>query len=92
MQTSRVTLGVLRERRHGESRVALVPADIKRLTAVTRVYVERGAGGLAGMADEEYVAAGAHIVTASEVFAQADVLLGVRPPESLEPRCRSASR
>jgi NAD(P) transhydrogenase subunit alpha len=84
MQTSRVTLGVLRELRHGESRVALVPADIKRLTAVTRVYVERGAGGLAGMADEEYVAAGAQIVTAGEVFAQADVLLGVRPPESLE--------
>jgi hypothetical protein len=34
IQTLRATLGVLRELREGESRVALVPADIKRLSGL----------------------------------------------------------
>jgi NAD/NADP transhydrogenase alpha subunit len=46
IQTLRATLGVLRELREGESRVALVPADIKRLSGL--MYTSnRGAGGYA---------------------------------------------
>jgi hypothetical protein len=46
-----VSLGLLRERLPGERRVALTPADVKRLSAKAIVTVETGAGLEAGFPD-----------------------------------------
>jgi NAD(P) transhydrogenase subunit alpha len=63
-----------------ESRVASIPAVVKRLiTPQVVVAVESGAGKQASHPDSEYTAVGAQIVDA-EFWAQADIVLCVRPP------------
>jgi NAD(P) transhydrogenase subunit alpha len=81
-------LGVLQERRPGETRVALVPAQVP-LAANPKtgleVLVEPGAGLHAGFSDAEYAEKGATIAAdRAQVLAQADVLLCVRLPEDSE--------
>ena len=49
-----VSLGLLRERLAGERRVALTPADVKRLSAKAIATVETGAGLEAGFPDDAY--------------------------------------
>src|SRR5690606_34032129 len=57
-----VTIGVPRETRVGERRVALVPKVLGKLSARgATVVVEAGAGAGALIPDEEYTAAGAEI-------------------------------
>src|ERR1700681_781571 len=56
-----VSLGLLRERLPGERRVALTPADVKRLSAKAIVTVETGAGLEAGFPDVAYANAGANL-------------------------------
>lgn len=73
-------LGVPKEIRPGERRVALVPAELARLAGV-QVVVETGAGDAALYSDAEYQAAGATVVgTASELFAASDLVAKVQPP------------
>jgi proton-translocating NAD(P)+ transhydrogenase subunit alpha len=84
MDSLPVTIGVLKEIASGERRVALVPADIKRLSTRARFYVQAAAGAAAGIPDREYVAAGARVSTAQNVVAAADVLVKIRPPEATE--------
>ena len=63
----------------GERRVALVPELVSKLTAAgLEVHVQFGAGLEAGFRDKDYEEKGARL--ASDVFAEADVLLKVRPP------------
>lgn len=63
----------------GERRVALVPELVSKLTAADlEVHVQLGAGVEAGFKDKDYEEKGARL--ASDVFAEADVLLKVRPP------------
>ena len=78
-------VGVLREIKADEYRVALTPAGARELVARGHsVVVQRGAGGGSAFADETYVAAGATIAeSADEVFEQATLLLKVKEP--LEP-------
>ncbi len=73
-------LGVPKETYPGETRVALVPADVPALVkAGLKVSVEAGAGTVAGYPDAEYVAKGAEIVTERrKLFAEATVLARVR--------------
>ena len=67
-----------RETREGETRVALVPELVGKLTAQGYdVAVEPGAGNGALHADEEYVAAGAEIV--DEPWLDAVVVVSVNP-------------
>lgn len=75
--TDPLTVGVARESRPGERRVALVPKLIERLIKRgLRVVVEPGAGAQAHLADEVFVRAGAEI---GEPWS-ADVVLKVAPP------------
>ena len=68
-----------RETRDGESRVAMVPELVGRLTGLGYdVLVEPDAGRHALIADEEYVAAGA--VLDDRAVEGADVLVAVQPP------------
>jgi hypothetical protein len=78
---SRMRIGVPREREEGERRVALVPESVEQLAEDGfEVLVEAGAGG-EWRPDGAYEEAGATLVeNAEELYAQADVVLKVRPP------------
>ena len=55
----RVRLGIPRERREGERRVAATPETVKQLAGLgLEVLVESGAGAAAGHGDEDYRPAG----------------------------------
>src|SRR5262245_1825415 len=76
------TVGVVRERGRGETRVALVPETVERLrTAGLDVVVESGAGQNAWLSDDDYRSAGASIGSAEQVVANADILVCVQAPE-----------
>ena len=73
-------LGLLKE--HGsETRVALLPEIVKTFTDLkVSVLVEQGAGETAFAADADYEAVGAKVVSRTDVFKQAEVLLQIQPP------------
>jgi len=74
-----VQVGVGREQRAGERRVAATPETARQLTALgLHLLVESGAGTEAGFADAAFKEAGATVI--SELpFEALDVLLHVRP-------------
>ena len=77
-------LGIPVESREGETRVAATPETIKKLIAAKHeVFVESGAGVRSSITDEAYVAAGAKIVAADDVYG-VDALLKVRAPNDVE--------
>ena len=72
-------LGIPRERREGERRVAATPDTVKQLAAMgLEVLVETGAGDGAGHADPGYRNAGATVVPQLDLAAL-DILAHVRP-------------
>jgi len=76
-----VKIAVARETRTGESRVALVPELVGKLTALGYdVAVETGAGAGAQYFDEDYVEAGATV--GEDALAEADVVVSVNPLDS----------
>ncbi len=82
-------VGVPKEIKTAENRVALVPAGAETLAAEGHgVLVEQGAGLGSGFADDAYRAAGATIVAAApEVWTRAELILKVKEPiESEWPR------
>ncbi len=81
-------VGVPKEIKDNEFRVGLVPSTVRELTAGEhRVLVETGAGVGAGLADADYVAAGAEIVPdADAVFDQAELIVKVKEPLKEERR------
>jgi len=77
-----LTVGAVRERAPGERRVALVPEAVTLLRrAGLDVLVENGAGSGAWFTDTDYTAAGAAVVPADELYARADAVLCVGPPD-----------
>ncbi|MEE1929286.1 alanine dehydrogenase [Streptomyces sp. TRM 70351] len=79
-------VGIPREVKNNEFRVAITPAGVQELArGGHQVYVEQGAGLGSSITDQEYVAAGAAILaTADEVWATADLLLKVKEPVAEE--------
>ncbi|WP_181387457.1 alanine dehydrogenase [Streptomyces sp. Act143] len=77
-----VKVGIPREVKNNEFRVAITPAGVHELVRHGhQVVIEQGAGVGSSIPDEEYVAAGAQILgTADEVWATADLLLKVKEP------------
>jgi NAD(P) transhydrogenase subunit alpha len=76
-----LTVGVLREDAADERRVALVPADVGRLTPTgLALLVECGAGDRAWFCDQAYAEAGAETVSRAELCRRSDVLLCVGAP------------
>jgi len=74
-------VGVPREIKPGEQRVALTPGGAAALAeAGHRVLVERGAGTGSGIRDDEYAAVGAALGTVEEVWARAELVLKVKEP------------
>jgi len=84
-------VGLPREVKADEYRVALLPVGVEELTARGHtVLVERGAGQGSGIEDDLYLAAGARVVEqAAEVWAEADLIVKVKEPQPEEwPRLR----
>jgi alanine dehydrogenase len=84
-------VGVPREIKSDEYRVAMLPVGAEELTAAGHtVLFEAGAGQGSGIADALYAAAGGHVVdTAEEVWARADLVIKVKEPQPTEwPRLR----
>ena len=75
-------VGVPREIKDGENRVAITPAGVSALRHHGhQVLVETGAGEGSGYGDAEYHDAGADIAaTAAEVFERAQLMLKVKEP------------
>ncbi len=75
-------IGVPKELKEDEYRVALTPAGVRELTSVGHtVYVEAGAGLGSSMPDDEFVRTGAQIIAAADdVWADADLVCKVKEP------------
>ncbi|HXE00167.1 MAG TPA: alanine dehydrogenase [Candidatus Acidoferrum sp.] len=84
-------VGVPREIKPGEERVALTPAGVRALVQTGhRVVVEHGAGLGSSIRDEEYTREGATTASVDEVWAQAELVLKVKEPIAEEyPRMRA---
>ena len=78
-------IGIPRETRAGETRVAATPETIKKLAGSGKheIVVEAGAGIAASIPDDAYAAAGARIGSAPDAFG-ADIVLKVRGPSVTE--------
>lgn len=84
-------IGVPKEIKTNENRVAVVPAGVEALTSCGHeVFVEESAGIGSGFSDEDFTGAGATILsTADEVWAKADMIIKVKEPIAEEyPRMR----
>lgn len=75
-------IGVPKEIKNNENRVAVTPAGVKELIAHGHeVYVQRTAGEGSGFPDEAYEKAGAKMLpTIEEVYAVADMIIKVKEP------------
>jgi len=75
-------IGVPKEIKNNENRVALTPAGTQEMVRRGHtVYVQTKAGEGSGFNDEEYVGAGAKILSrAEEVFAIAEMIIKVKEP------------
>lgn len=75
-------IGVPREIKRDEYRVAMLPVGVEELTrAGHKVLIEASAGIGSGISDAEYAAEGAEIVaTAREIYERADLIVKVKEP------------
>ncbi|CAG7641927.1 alanine dehydrogenase [Paenibacillus allorhizosphaerae] len=75
-------IGIPKEIKNNENRVALTPGGSAMLTAAGhQVLIEAGAGAGSGFSDEEYAQEGATIVPgAPEVWAQSEMIMKVKEP------------
>jgi alanine dehydrogenase len=80
-----VRIGVVKEIKSDEYRVALTPAGARELVQRGHeVVVEQGAGEGSAFPDEAYEAAGARTASVDEVWAEAELLLKVKEPIQAE--------
>ena len=81
-----MNIGVVREIKNNENRVAVVPSGVETLTkAGHAVFVETRAGAGTSLTDEDYQAAGATMVRKAEaVWKAADIICKVKEPQPEE--------
>jgi alanine dehydrogenase len=78
------SIGVPREIKRDERRVALTPDAVRELRHLgTRVLIEAGAGIGAGMSDQAFAAAGAELVGREQAW-DADLVVKVKEPQAEE--------
>jgi NAD(P) transhydrogenase subunit alpha len=75
-------IGIIKERRLDEKRVAATPDTVKKFIAMgLKVNIEKGAGITAAITDQEYEEAGARILDdAQRVLENADIVLKINKP------------
>jgi len=76
------TVGVPKEIKTDEYRVAMIPVGVEELTrAGHRVLIQSGAGHGSGISDQQYADNGAEIVaSAEEIWKRADLIVKVKEP------------
>lgn len=81
-----MVIGVPKEIKNNENRVALTPAGVTELRKYGHVvYVQVNAGEDSGFEDEEYIAAGAIMLpTIEDVYAIAEMIMKVKEPIAAE--------
>jgi alanine dehydrogenase len=81
-RTKHMLIGIPKEVKNRENRVAIVPGGVKVLIdAGHKVFVEKNAGAGAGIPDEKFLAAGAIILdTADKVWAESEMIIKVKEP------------
>ena len=86
INTTVMIIGVPKEIKNNENRVALTPAGVAEMKNNGHsVYVQATAGEGSGFADEEYAAAGAIILpTIEEVYSIAEMIIKVKEPIASE--------
>jgi len=92
MATNKFVVGVPKEIKTDEYRVAMIPVGVEELTrAGHTVLIETGAGTGSGISDEQYAANGAELVASTEeVWKRADLIVKVKEPLPKEwPHMRS---
>ena len=79
-------VGVLKEIKSDENRVAITPAGAEIMRRYGHeLMLEKGAGVASGFADTEYAQAGAQVLDAPrEIFDRAQMLLRVKEPQPSE--------
>lgn len=82
LKITAMIIGIPKEIKNNENRVALTPAGVMELTRRGHeVYVQSTAGVNSGFPDEEYVAQGAKILpTIEDVYAIAEMIVKVKEP------------
>jgi len=81
-----VKVGIPREVKNNEYRVAITPAGVNELVRNGHdVYVEKDAGVGSSINDDDYAVAGAQILgSADDVWASGDLILKVKEPIAVE--------
>jgi alanine dehydrogenase len=79
-------VGVLKEIKRKENRVAMTPAGVEQMIARGhKVNIETTAGEGSGFGDEEYVRAGATITaTPQEIYSECEMIMKVKEPLPVE--------
>jgi len=85
-------IGILKERKAGEYRVAMTPAGVEIMKHHGHtVLVEKGAGKASGFEDDDFARMGAELVDTSaasgapeDLFKRAEMILKVREPQPFE--------
>src|SRR5687767_15182723 len=79
-------IGVPREIKRDEYRVAMLPVGVEELTrAGHHVLIEAGAGLGSGIPDQEYAQEGAEVVSSAQgIYERADLIVKVKEPLAAE--------
>lgn len=78
-------VGVLKEIKVMENRVAMTPAGVTAMREHGHdILIEKNAGVGAGYPDDDFKAAGAKIATADDIFAKCDMVMHVKEPQPSE--------
>lgn len=81
-------IGVPKEIKEYETRVSLIPEDIKSLLQNNDdvfIYVQRNAGKQAGYSDEDYIASGAVILdNIEDIYEKSNIIVKVKEPQRRE--------
>ena len=76
-------IGIPKESLTGETRVAILPAEVKKLSSdFLKFKIESGAGNGSFITDETYAESGAEIV--SDVYSDSDLIIRINPPTEEE--------
>src|SRR5438067_2646420 len=76
------TIGVPKEIKTDEYRVAMIPVGVEELTrAGHKVLIQAGAGQGSGISDEQYAINGAEIVASTaDIWKRSDLIVKVKEP------------
>ena len=74
-------IGIVKEIKNGEGRVAMIPSDVLELiSAGHEVTIEKEAGVKAGFTDEDYIEVGCEIASGRTVWKYSELLIKVKEP------------